>query len=496
MTDQQRADSRTPAVKSDRGFRWIPAVVILMLGGGAIVAADQFTEDKTFLVIAVYYTVILTLLALLLWWLFFSRLTWITRIGGLIGMLVLGIGTMIFTIAEITFDGAMRPRVRWTWQPSPRDISSEWLTEHAREGTTASPVDAEFAVKEDDWPQFCGRNGDRIINEPMMNLNWDSNPPKELWRHPVGAAWSSFSVVGDRLYTQEQRDQQECVVCYHATTGEELWRREDETRYETPMGGTGPRATPTVTDTALFALGATGILNCLDPVTGEQRWQRNICEDAGSSVLEWGMSGSPLINGATVVVDAGGGSGKAVIAYDRATGDIVWAVQNHKAGYATPRIEQIAGTDQLLILNGDGLLSLDPLTGETFWEYPWTNLYKVNVAQPMRFGDHIFLSGGYDSGCVMIDPTHLTAGRPADVWPRNNHLKLKFNEAVSYDGYVYGLDDGILCCVDSRTGERAWKGGRYRFGQVLRCDSIPGSQRPHLEHARRQPRSTIRSQRV
>ena len=83
------------------------------------------------------------------------------------------------------------------------------------------------------------------------------------------------------------------------------------------------------------------------------------------------------------------------------------------------------------------------------------------------FGDQIFFSSGYDSGCVMIDPTKLTDGVPADVWPRNRNLKLKFNEAVQLGDFVYGLDDGILACIDVRTGERTWKGGRYRYGQIL-----------------------------
>jgi len=32
---------------------------------------------------------------------------------------------------------------------------------------------------------------------------------------------------------------------------------------------------------------------------------------------------------------------------------------------------------------------------------------------------------------------------------------------------VYGLDEGILTCLDVATGERKWKGGRYGYGQVL-----------------------------
>ena len=34
-------------------------------------------------------------------------------------------------------------------------------------------------------------------------------------------------------------------------------------------------------------------------------------------------------------------------------------------------------------------------------------------------------------------------------------------------GYIYGLSDGILQCVDLESGKRVWKGGRYEQGQIL-----------------------------
>jgi outer membrane protein assembly factor BamB len=46
-------------------------------------------------------------------------------------------------------------------------------------------------------------------------------------------------------------------------------------------------------------------------------------------------------------------------------------------------------------------------------------------------------------------------------------MKNKFNSSVLHQGYVYGLDEGILSCVDVKTGQRKWKGGRYGYGQVV-----------------------------
>jgi len=46
-------------------------------------------------------------------------------------------------------------------------------------------------------------------------------------------------------------------------------------------------------------------------------------------------------------------------------------------------------------------------------------------------------------------------------------MKNKFNSSVIHEGFVYGLDEGILTCVDVNTGQRRWKGGRYGYGQVI-----------------------------
>ena len=46
-------------------------------------------------------------------------------------------------------------------------------------------------------------------------------------------------------------------------------------------------------------------------------------------------------------------------------------------------------------------------------------------------------------------------------------MKNKLSSSVLLDGYVYGLDEGILACVDVATGRVAWKSGRYGHGQLL-----------------------------
>src|SRR5262249_50361290 len=51
--------------------------------------------------------------------------------------------------------------------------------------------------------------------------------------------------------------------------------------------------------------------------------------------------------------------------------------------------------------------------------------------------------------------------------PVSTSMKTKYTTPVLHRGYLYGLDDGILECLDLKTGKKVWKDGRYQHGQVL-----------------------------
>ena len=49
-------------------------------------------------------------------------------------------------------------------------------------------------------------------------------------------------------------------------------------------------------------------------------------------------------------------------------------------------------------------------------------------------------------------------------------MKNQFTSSVLHEGFIYGLDEAILACIDASTGELKWKGGRYGYGQVMLAD--------------------------
>ena len=463
-----------------RKTRWrFPIALLIFATIALILLWTRAAEDTSQQVLATWYVALVTTFLLLVWWALFSRLRWKIRWAGLGGLaLTVALFFSLFRYAGQT--GDFRPRFEWRFAKTAQERAADYFESQ----TTAAPVtsaDGRLEITPTDWPGYRGPNRDGQALHEVVRTDWNDNPPRALWRHEVGPAWSSFAVVGDLLFTQEQRGENEAVVAYLTDTGEELWAHTNKARHETFLGGTGPRATPTLYDSRLYALGATGILDCLDPLTGEPIWSRNIAEDAGTEQLDFGYAGSPLVYDDMVVVNPGknvpaGGDATmydgtppgAFIAYQRLTGEIVWRVSQRQAGYSAPRLEEIDGERQLLLYSAWGLAGHDPTTGEELWWWDFVNPYGTNSVQPIVTDDGGVFITTEATGSALLDPSRSgDAWTVTARWERPNQFKLRFNGGVLQDGHVYGLDGGILAAFDLEQGERKWKKGRYRFGQIL-----------------------------
>ncbi|MCP3917034.1 MAG: PQQ-binding-like beta-propeller repeat protein, partial [bacterium] len=186
------------------------------------------------------------------------------------------------------------------------ETCEERLLADVGDRSTASLSALSAADVEGGWSGFRGPGRDSVIPGVRIETDWSASAPIELWRRPIGPGWSSFAVHGNFAYTQEQRGEDELVTCYDANTGEPLWTHRDAVRFFDSMGGAGPRATPTLSDGRVYAVGATGILNVLDVTDGALLWSRNVAADTESEVPIWGFSSSPLVLDGSVIVAAGG----------------------------------------------------------------------------------------------------------------------------------------------------------------------------------------------
>lgn len=346
--------------------------------------------------------------------------------------------------------------------------------QRAADATAAVPSpDALGQAAPDAWPQFLGPDRNGTLSGPRLARDWTAEPPRLVWRQAIGEGWSSFAVARGLAVTQEQRGDDEMVVAYDLATGRPVWSHADPVRFEVVPGGIGPRATPAIAAGRVFTMGATGILNALDLATGQRLWTRQVVEENAVTLPEWGKSSSPLVIGERVIVSVGGGNGRSLIAYAAADGRELWAAGDGGSGYSSPQLSTLLGRSQVVIFNRANVAGHDPHSGVVLWEHPWPG-QAATVAQPLVLdADRLLVSAGYGIGSKLFA---FKAGGEAGsgsgeiavemVW-ESPRLKSKFANMVTHDGFVYGLDDGVLVCLDPASGERRWKGGRYGHGQLL-----------------------------
>ena len=315
-----------------------------------------------------------------------------------------------------------------------------------------------------EWPGFRGPLRDGIVRNLRISTDWTAAPPLEMWRRPVGPGWSSFAVRGDLLYTQEQRGDDEMVSCYRVSTGQPVWRHRDAVRFYESNGGAGPRGTPTLHEDRVYAVGATGILKVLDAFTGKRVWTRNIADDTKRAVPYWGIASSPLIVNNLVIAASAG----TLVAYDIASGDLKWKGPSYGASYSSPHLFTLDGVEQVVLLGGPGAISVAPEDGKVLWIHKWEPGPMVQPA--MTEDGDILVNSVTATGGVATRRLHVT--RSGDGWNLEERwtstgLKPNFNDFVVHKGHAYGFDNNILASINLRTGERAWKGGRYGNGQLV-----------------------------
>jgi outer membrane protein assembly factor BamB len=441
--------------------------VAAALVGGALAAL--LAQNETGKIAWLLATVPCLLTAWAVWLLLARRASARTRRVGLIASIVATWGA--FTLIRMDgLQGDGQVVYGWRWSATPEELYLAERAQRARDEAAAAPRPSQrpLVLGPGDWPGLRGPNRNGVVRGARIAGDWNASPPTLLWRQRIGPGWSSMVIVGDRLFTQEQRGESEVVVCLEASTGRELWAHSDRARFSDGQAGAGPRATPTFANNRVYALGATGILNCLDAATGARKWGRDLQADSGAKAPLWGFSSSPLVAQGMVVVFAGGDGEKGLLAYHAESGRPAWTAAAGRASYSSPQLASIGGEPHLLYLSDRGLTAVAPASGARLWEHGASERRGMPPSlQPHLVGKTQVLIASETEGTVLLDLGR--AGRswaPVQRWGPTN-FKPRFNDFVVHQGFVYGFDGAIFCCLDLQDGQRRWKRGRYGHGQVL-----------------------------
>ena len=318
------------------------------------------------------------------------------------------------------------------------------------------------------WNQYRGPNRDGHIPEQGVALNWE-NKPKALWKVPAGPGHSSVLVAEQTVYTLEQSGERETLFARNLSNGKEKWKVAQQTKWDDMMSGTGPRSTPTLLNGKLYTLFSNGVLCRVNAKSGKLEWETKTVE-ANYEFPEWGISCSPLIWNELIILNLGGEK-SAVRAYSINDGNLVWESDlSGKGVYISSSVLTLLGEDHLLAAVEGNIAGLNPKNGKTLWEKPWKIfLNNAQIAQPIALSKNSFLlAAGYGKGAECWNISRLTNGKYLieTSWKSKN-LKAKFSNPVLKNGYLYGLSENLLVCLEAKTGELKWRGNKYGYGRIL-----------------------------
>ena len=464
------AHRKVQVLRSWFPLAWLVIVSGISLGVQASSVAQDIKNTAILICIGVFF------LGWSAWalWLSPMRLGWRILVGAAPWALALA----LFSSVELINNGDIGI-VGWQWR---------WAAKHDEQlavPASASGAITDFAATSHDYPRFLGNGHWAEVADIELATDWSVDPPTEVWRRPIGAGWSGFAIVGDYAFTQEQRGQHELVVCYRVNSqlseGEVVWSHADKVRFDQggrgALGGIGPRATPTVYKDRVYTMGATGIVNCLDARTGEAIWSHDTLADFNITNIMWGKASSPLVvetSTHTMVVISVGAPSASLVAYDSATGDQLWSEGDSRSSYASPVLAELLGEQYILSVNEDLVTAHKVNDGKIVWQFDWPGNSDTDatVSQPVPVADDkLFLSKGYGTGAMLLQLKRTSADtiEAEPVWTRKV-MKTKMGNVVVRDGYVYGLDAGILQCVDLADGRSVWKKRRtpaLGHGQIM-----------------------------
>ena len=325
---------------------------------------------------------------------------------------------------------------------------------------------------EKEWGQFRGPDRNGHIPTQTVSIDW-SKPPKTRWSTSSGLGHSSIITSGNLAITMEQDQDQEILIARSFEDGQEAWRVAEETKWQDMLSGTGPRSTPTLHNGKLYTLFSHGKLSRVDANSGNVEWSIQVTPDS-YEFPEWGLAISPLIWNDMIILSLGGEE-SAVKAYSVNSGEKIWQSQvAGKAVYLSPNILRLLYEDHLIVSLVGKIVSLDPKNGMTLWEEPWKIfMNNVQIVQPIAVSnDSIVMAAGYGKGaeCFTISRDEESEKyRVQSSW-KSKDLKAKFSNPIFKDGYLYGLSENLLVCLEAKTGKLMWRGEKYSYGRILLAD--------------------------
>ena len=337
----------------------------------------------------------------------------------------------------------------------------------------------------DGWPQWGGPARNFVVEVEGLADGWPEAGPPILWSRPLGLGHSSIAVDEGRLFTMYRLGEdgragrwepQETVIALDAESGETLWEYTYDSEPLNFRYGAGPHATPTVVGDRVFTAGTNKQIHAFDKGTGELLWAHDLVNDSGAPptlvrpAVKAGYACNPVVYEDTLILSAGG-EGQAVMALRQSDGEVVWKSGDFLVAQASPILIEVGGEPQVVVVGGQTVNGLNPDTGEVLWSHEHDTDGDMNNSMPV-WGDNniLFVTSAYDAGSRAL---RVTADGAEELW-FNNRFKVMFSNVVRLGDYIYGTSGdfgpAFLTAININTGEIAWQERGFNRSSLLYAD--------------------------
>ena len=317
------------------------------------------------------------------------------------------------------------------------------------------------------------------------NLPEKIDPKAPLWTFDLPGASTPVIHQGKLFilgYVGDGPELQEVIVCLDAETGKKIWQHGFSdflsdiiyNRYSTSSASVDPKTGN------VYMQGTQGILAAFS-ADGKLLWKKSLMEEFGRLTFPNGRTVSPVVDGDLVITrgitanwGAQGPGGDRFYAFDKTTGDLVWAStpgdRPKNSSFSHPYLGFAEGKRVLYSTTGDGsVVAINARTGDPLWRVPLSKA-GINASILVHNNDKVIAVYGtpYEPGQMVAlkIPKATPRGTNANpvVIPReevelwHNDLSSSTSSPILAGDRIYIVSEkGDLCAIDVNNGKILWR---------------------------------------
>jgi outer membrane protein assembly factor BamB len=332
------------------------------------------------------------------------------------------------------------------------------------------------AVQGADSARFRGPAGDGVFSETGLLKQWPQGGPKLAWSADgLGPGYSSAVIVDQVVYVTGMDDQNQGLLFAFGLDGSPKWKTAYGPEFvKAGPAPTGTRGTPTVDGDRIFVVTGHAVLAILDAEKGSLLKTVNLVERFGAKPAQFGFAESVLVDGRKVICTPGGPDAL-LAALDRDTGETIWQTggTGQGFGYCSARLIRHDGKPLILTMTAQGVIAVDPETGQVRWQHEYPHRAGVQPNPPLYADGSVYVCSGMGTGGAMLS---LADSSPTATpkWT-DRTLDCQIHGTVMVDGHIYGTAQSGnrgLVCLDWSTGQAKWNAPVTGMASVVTADGM------------------------